>query len=113
MNNAGATWGAKAEEHPLAAWDKVMDLNIRGYFLLSQAVARAGMLQRGGRIINISSIAGLGGNPGAMRTLAYNTSKRRGAELHPRIGGRVGAAGHYGECRLPRVFPHQNGFRLD
>ena len=75
VNNAGATWGAKAEEHPLAAWDKVMDLNIRGYFLLSQAVARAGMLQRGGRIINISSIAGLGGNPIAMRTLAYNTSK--------------------------------------
>ena len=75
VNNAGATWGAKAEEHPLAAWDKVMDLNIRGYFLLSQAVACAGMLQRGGRIINISSIAGLGGNPIAMRTLAYNTSK--------------------------------------
>ncbi len=75
VNNAGATWWAKAEEHPLAAWDKVMDLNIRGYFLLSQAVAQAGMLTRGGRIINVASIAALGGNPIAMRTLAYNTSK--------------------------------------
>ena len=29
VNNAGATWGAPAEAHPLAAWDKVMNLNIR------------------------------------------------------------------------------------
>jgi gluconate 5-dehydrogenase len=34
MNNAGAAWGAPAEEHPVAAWDKVMDLNVRGYFIL-------------------------------------------------------------------------------
>lgn len=75
VNNAGASWGAPAESHPVAAWDKVMNLNIRGYFLLSQAVANAGMLQRGGRIINLASIAGLGGNPIEMKTIAYNTSK--------------------------------------
>ncbi|MBF6632006.1 MAG: SDR family oxidoreductase [Comamonas sp.] len=75
INNAGASWGAPAEEHPVAAWDKVMNLNIRGYFLLSQAVAKAGMLQSGGRIINLASIAGLGGNPIEMKTIAYNTSK--------------------------------------
>ena len=39
INNAGASWGAAASEHPLSAWDKVMDLNVRGYFLLAQAVA--------------------------------------------------------------------------
>ena len=31
VNNAGATWGAPAEDHPVEAWDKVMNLNVRGY----------------------------------------------------------------------------------
>ncbi|HEY0824099.1 MAG TPA: SDR family oxidoreductase [Ramlibacter sp.] len=76
VNNAGAAWGAPAEEHPVEAWDKVMNLNVRGYFILSQHVARRSMIPRkSGRIINIASIAGLGGNPPEMTTLAYNTSK--------------------------------------
>lgn len=76
INNAGASWGAPAEHHPLEAWDKVMNLNIRGYFLLSQATAKASMIERrSGSIINIASIAGLGGNPVDMKTIAYNTSK--------------------------------------
>src|SRR5574337_282065 len=76
VNNAGATWGAPAEDHPVAAWDKVMNLNVRGYFLLSQAIAKHSMIpRRGGRIINVASIAGLAGNPVEMKTIAYNTSK--------------------------------------
>ena len=76
VNNAGAAWGAPAEDHPLDAWDKVMNLNVRGYFLLSQRVAKKSMIARQqGRIINIASIAGLGGNPPEMQTIAYNTSK--------------------------------------
>ena len=76
VNNAGAAWGAPAEEHPLEAWDKVMNLNVRGYFLLSQRVASKSMIaRRQGRIINIASIAGLGGNPPEIQTIAYNTSK--------------------------------------
>ena len=76
VNNAGAAWGAPAEDHPLDAWDKVMNLNVRGYFLLSQRVAKKSMIARKqGRIINIASIAGLGGNPPEMQTIAYNTSK--------------------------------------
>ncbi|ODT34089.1 MAG: gluconate 5-dehydrogenase [Hydrogenophaga sp. SCN 70-13] len=76
VNNAGATWGAPAETHPVEAWDKVMNLNVRGYFLLSQIVARRSMIARkAGSIVNIASIAGLGGNPAAMTTIAYNTSK--------------------------------------
>lgn len=76
VNNAGATWGAPAQDYPLAAWDKVMNLNVRGYFVLSQLVARHSMIgRRQGRIINVSSIAGLGGNPRALTTVAYNTSK--------------------------------------
>ena len=76
VNNAGAAWGAPAEDHPIDAWDKVMNLNVRGYFLLSQRVAKKSMIGRKqGRIINIASIAGLGGNPPEMQTIAYNTSK--------------------------------------
>lgn len=76
VNNAGASWGAPAESHPVEAWDKVMNLNVRGYFILAQQVANAYMIpKRRGRIINIASIAGLNGNPPAMQTLAYNTSK--------------------------------------
>lgn len=76
INNAGASWGAPAEDHPVEAWDKVMNLNIRGYFLLSQHIAKASMIpNKQGRIINIASIAGIGGNPAFMTTIAYNTSK--------------------------------------
>lgn len=76
VNNAGAAWGSPAEDHPVDAWDKVMDLNVRSYFILSQEVARRSMIPRkGGSIINTASIAGLGGNPRGMKTIAYNTSK--------------------------------------
>ena len=76
VNNAGASWGAPAQDHPLDAWDKVMNRNVRGYFLLSQAIAKASMIPRKqGRIINVASIAGLGGNPAFMQTIAYNTSE--------------------------------------
>jgi NAD(P)-dependent dehydrogenase (short-subunit alcohol dehydrogenase family) len=37
VNNAGASWGAPAEDHPVEAWDKVMNLNVRGYFILCAA----------------------------------------------------------------------------
>ncbi len=58
VNNAGAAWGAPAEDHPVEAWDKVMNLNIRGYFILSQHVAKRSMIERRrGRIINVASIA--------------------------------------------------------
>jgi NAD(P)-dependent dehydrogenase (short-subunit alcohol dehydrogenase family) len=76
VNNAGAAWGAPAEDHPLDGWDKVMNLNVRSVFVFSQTIGKASMLPRKrGRIINIASIAGLGGNPPGMDTVAYNTSK--------------------------------------
>ena len=53
-----------------------MNLNVRGYFILSQEVAKLSMIPRGkGRILNVASIAGLAGNPSEMKTIAYNTSK--------------------------------------
>ena len=94
VNNAGASWGAPAEDHPAAAWDKVMDLNVRGYFLLSQAIAKGSMIaRRSGRIINIASIAALGGNPREMKTIAYNTSKGAVLNFTRALAGEWGAYG--------------------
>jgi len=77
VNNAGATWGAPAEEHPLEAWQKIVNLNLTATFLVTQAVGKRWMIpNRQGRIVNIASIAGLGGTlPDRMRTIAYNTTK--------------------------------------
>ena len=94
VNNAGASWGAPAEDHPLAAWDKVMNLNVRGYFLLSQAIAKHSMIPRqSGRIINIAYIAGLGGNPVGMKTIAYNTSKGAVLNFTRALAGEWGVHG--------------------
>ena len=92
INNAGATWGAAAEDYAIDAWDKVMNLNVRSLFLFAQAVAKASMIpNRSGRIINVASIAGLGGNPAGMNTLAYNTSK--GAVINfGSLNGHVGVS---------------------
>ncbi|ESS13881.1 MAG: SDR family oxidoreductase [Burkholderiaceae bacterium] len=106
VNNAGAAWGAPAEDHPLEAWDKIMNLNVRGYFLLSQLVAKKCMIDnKSGRIINVASIAGLGGNPVDMKTIAYNTSK--GAVLNF-TRALAGEWGHYGitvNAICPGFFP--------
>src|SRR2546428_6465613 len=59
VNNAGVTWGAPPETMPLEKWQKVIDINLTGAFLFSQAAGRK-MLERAyGRIINVASIAGL------------------------------------------------------
>ena len=77
VNNSGATWGAPAEEMPLEKFDQVVQVNIRGTFLMSQAVGRR-MIERGegGKIVNISSVAAFaGGHPEYMQTVGYNASK--------------------------------------
>lgn len=76
VNNSGATWGAPAAEMPLEAWEKVMKVNVTGTFLMSQAAGKVMIEKGGGKIINISSVAGLGGtDPRFMDTIGYNTSK--------------------------------------
>jgi len=106
VNNAGATWGAPAEAHPLEAWDKVMNLNIRSLFVFSQAVANASMIpRRRGRIINVASIAGLGGNPPAMQTIAYNTSKGAVVNFTRALAGEWGRYGITVNALAPGFFP--------
>jgi NAD(P)-dependent dehydrogenase (short-subunit alcohol dehydrogenase family) len=107
LNNAGATWGAPAEDYPLEAWDKVMNLNVRAIFLVSQAVGKRSMIpRRYGRIINISSIAGLAGNPpDAMQTLAYNTSKGAVVNFTRTLAGEWGQYGITVNSIAPGFFP--------
>ena len=106
VNNAGATWGAPAEDYPLAAWDKVMNLNIRSIFLMSQAVGKRSMIaRRSGRIINLASIAGLGGNTPEMTMLAYNTSKAAVVNFTRTLAGEWGKYNINVNALAPGMFP--------
>ena len=106
VNNAGAAWGAPAEDHPIEAWDKVMNLNVRGYFLLSQQIGRLSMIPRKyGRIVNIASITGLGGNPKPIKTLAYNTSKGAVITFTQALACEWGTHGITVNAICPGVFP--------
>ena len=107
INNAGASWGAPAEDYPVEAWDKVMNLNIRSIFLVTQAVGKASMIPRQyGRIINISSIAGLAGNPpNTMKTIAYNTSKGAVVNFTRTLAGEWGRYGITVNSIAPGFFP--------
>ncbi|PUE15436.1 SDR family oxidoreductase [Limnohabitans sp. WS1] len=113
VNNAGATWGAPAEDHPVEAWDKVMNLNVRGYFILSQEVAKRCMIPRGkGRILNVASIAGLAGNPSEMKTIAYNTSKGAVINFTRALAGEWGEHGITVNAICPGFFPSKMTYGL-
>ena len=75
VNNSGASWGASVESMPKEAWDKVININVTGTFLMSQEVGRVMIEKKSGKIINLASIAGFGGTPEFMQTIGYNTSK--------------------------------------
>ena len=106
VNNAGASWGAPAEDYPLSAWDKVMNLNVRSAFLFSQYVAKHSMIpRRYGRIVNIASIKGLFGNAGSDDIVAYNTSKAALINLTRTLAGEWGEFGVNVNAIAPGWFP--------
>jgi len=80
INNAGISWGAPVEEMRLADWNKVIETNLTGTFLCAQAVGKV-MIQQSrrkpsqGKIINIASVAGLGGAPPELSAIGYHASK--------------------------------------
>jgi NAD(P)-dependent dehydrogenase (short-subunit alcohol dehydrogenase family) len=76
VNNSGTSWGAPALDMPYEAWMKVIQTNLTGTFLMSQAVGRHMKEQGGGKIINIASVAGLRGTePEGLDAVGYNASK--------------------------------------
>ncbi|WP_020522522.1 SDR family NAD(P)-dependent oxidoreductase [Catelliglobosispora koreensis] len=72
VNNAGIACISPAEETPVALWRQVMEVNLTGPFLLSQALGRQMLAAGKGSIVNIASVAGL---LGVADRAAYNTSK--------------------------------------
>jgi len=75
INNAGTSWGAPVEEMRLEHWNKVIETNLTGTFLFSQAAGKFMEQQRHGKIINIASVAGLQGAPPQFQAIGYHASK--------------------------------------
>jgi len=75
INNAGISWGAPVEEMRLEDWNKVIETNLTGTFLCAQAVGKVMIRQGRGKIINIASVAGLGGAPPQLAAIGYHASK--------------------------------------
>ncbi|HUI39152.1 MAG TPA: SDR family oxidoreductase [Candidatus Nitrosotalea sp.] len=75
INNAGASWGAPIEEMKLEHWNKVIETNLTGTFLFSQAVGKIMIPRQRGKIINIASVAGMRGAPPEFQAIGYHASK--------------------------------------
>jgi gluconate 5-dehydrogenase len=75
VNNAGVSWAERPEAMPLDKWHKVVETNLTGAFLFSQAAGCHMLRQKYGRIINISSVAGLQGSVNGPHYAGYAASK--------------------------------------
>jgi NAD(P)-dependent dehydrogenase (short-subunit alcohol dehydrogenase family) len=105
VNNAGASWGAKAEEHPLEAWNKVMTLNASSVFALSQAAANKCFIpQRSGNIIVVASTAALRAGM-QMKAVAYYSSKAAALHLTRALAGEWGQYNIRVNAICPGFFP--------
>jgi len=91
VNNAGAAWGAEFHDFPEVGWDKVMDLNVKSPFFLTQALHEhlkaAATETAPGKVINISSIDGMRVNP--WETYSYQASKAALIQLTKRMAVRL------------------------
>jgi len=91
VNNAGTAWGEEFETFPEKGWDKVMDLNVKSPFFLTQALYQplkaAAAADRPGKVINITSIDGQRLNP--WETYSYQTSKAALIYLTKRMAARL------------------------
>jgi NAD(P)-dependent dehydrogenase (short-subunit alcohol dehydrogenase family) len=76
VNNAGTAWGSPAEEMRPEHWNKVLGTNLTGTFLCSQAVGKVMLREKRGSIVNIASVAALGGaHPDLLQAAGYHASK--------------------------------------
>ena len=91
VNNAGAAWGADFDEFPEAGWDKVMNVNLKAPFFLTQilhgALKAAASDARPAKVINIASIDGIRLNP--LETYSYHASKSALIYLTRRMAARL------------------------
>ena len=90
VNNAGAAWGEPFDTFPENGWDKVVDLNMKSPFFLTQALhalLKAGAKSRPAKVINIASIDGISVNP--WETYSYSASKAGLIHLTKRMSLRL------------------------
>lgn len=106
VNNAGAAWAETFDDFPESGWDKVMDLNVKAPFFLTQALkplllegAKAGHLAK---VINIASIDGLSLNP--LETYSYHASKAGIVHLTKRMAVRLAPEGIVVSTIAPGAF---------
>ena len=94
VNNSGANWGAPFAEYPDAAWDRVMNLNVRAAFTLTKfltpALSAAATADDPSRVINIGSIHGLHVPEQSLEVYAYAASKAAIHHLTPVLAKRLG-----------------------
>ena len=92
VNNAGATWGAPLADYPADAFDKVLDLNVKAPFLLTQAllplIEAAATADDPARIINIGSIDAI--QVPMLETYAYSSSKAAVHQLTRHLARQLG-----------------------
>lgn len=91
VNNAGAAWAANFDEFPEHGWDKVMNLNVKSPFFLTQVLhadlKAAASVERPAKVINIASIDGIRLNP--LETYSYHASKAALIYLTRRMAARL------------------------
>jgi NAD(P)-dependent dehydrogenase (short-subunit alcohol dehydrogenase family) len=91
VNNAGVAWGAPFEDFPESGWDKVMDLNLKSPFFLTQALHKmlkaAGSADQPAKVINITSVDGERLNP--WDTYSYHASKSALIYVTKRLAARL------------------------
>ena len=105
VNNAGVSWGERPEAMTLAQWQKVVDTNLTGAFIFSQAAGREMLKRQHGRIINIASIAGLQGNVNGPFYAGYAASKAGLMGLTRELAASWGRHGIRVNAIAPGFFP--------
>ncbi len=106
VNNAGAAWGAPFEEFPESGWDKVLNLNLKSPFFLTQALHEAlkaaATHEKPSKVINIASIDGIRLNP--QETYSYHASKSGLIYLTRKMASRLIVDNIVVSCIAPGAF---------
>ena len=108
VNNAGVAWGADFEVFPEGGWDKVMNLNVKTPFFLTQKLLpllKAGAVAHPAKVINIASVDGLRLNP--WETYSYQASKAAVIHLTKRMAARLIRDNIVASCICPGAFPSE------